>query len=40
MYIVKLLGLALTNLVHDLANLVTNLAKQSHGQPRHQPHQT
>ena len=36
--IVKLLALALTNLVLDLANLVTNLAKQS--QPSHQPDQT
>ena len=38
--IVKLLALALTNLVPDLANLVTNLAKQSLGQPRHQTDQT
>ena len=32
---VKLLALALTNLVHDLINLVTKLAKQSLGQPHH-----
>ena len=38
--IVKLLALALTKLVLDLANLVTNLAKQSIGQPHHQPDQT
>ena len=31
--IVKLLALALTNLVFDLVNLVTNLAKPSQGQP-------
>ena len=40
MSIVKLLALALTNLVLDQTNLVTNLAKQSLGQPRHQPDQT
>ena len=36
---VKLLApaLALTNLVLDLVNLVTNLAKPSLGQPSHQP---
>ena len=41
-YFVKLLALALalTKLVLDLANLVTNLAKQSIGQPHHQPDQT
>ena len=33
--IVKLLALALTNLVLDLANLVTNLAKQNLGQASH-----
>ena len=33
--IVKLLALALTNLVLDLANLVTNLAKPSLVQPSH-----
>ena len=33
--IVKLLALALTNLVFDLANLVTNLAKQNLGPPSH-----
>ena len=38
--IVKHLALALTNLVLDLANLVTNLAKQRLGQPNHQPDQT
>ena len=38
--IVKLLALALTNLVLDLANLVTNLAKRSLGQPSHKPDQT
>ena len=38
--IVKLLALALTNLVPDLATLVTNLAIQSLGQPRHQTDQT
>ena len=32
-YIVKLLALALTNLVLSLVNLVTNLAKPSLGQP-------
>ena len=35
--VVKLLALALTNLVLDLANLATNWAKQSHGHPSHQP---
>ena len=39
MYI-KLLALALTNLVLVLANLDTNLAKQNLGQVRHQPDQT
>ena len=39
-FIVRLLALALTNLVFDLANLVTNLGKQSLGQPCHQPDQT
>ena len=34
--IVKLLALALTNL-DNLDNLATNLAKQSHGHPSHQP---
>ena len=38
--IVKLLALALTNLVLDLANLVTNLAKQSLGQPHHHSEHT
>ena len=38
--IVKLLALALTNLVLDLANLVTNLAKPSLDRPGHQPDQT
>ena len=38
--VVKLLALALTNLVLDLANLVTNSAKPSLGQPGHQPNQT
>ena len=33
--IVKFLALALTNLVFDLANLVTNLAKPSLGRPGH-----
>ena len=33
-------GLALTNLVLDLVNLVTNLAKSSLGQPSQQPEQT
>ena len=33
--VVKLLALALTNLVLDLANLVTNLAKPSLVQPSH-----
>ena len=33
--IVKLLALALTNLVDDLVNMGTKLAKQSLGQPRH-----
>ena len=33
--IVKLLALALTNLVLDLANLVTNLAKHNLGPPSH-----
>ena len=37
--IVKLLALALTNLVFGLANMVINLVKQSLGQPRHQPDQ-
>ena len=32
---VKLLALALTNLVLDLANQVTNLTKQSLSQPHH-----
>ena len=32
---VKLLALALTNLVLDMANLVTNLAKPSLVQPSH-----
>ena len=41
-FIVKLLALAfaLTNLVLDLVNLVTNLAKSSLGQPSQQPEQT
>ena len=39
-YIVKLLALALTNLVLSLVNLVTNLAKRSLGQPSHKPDQT
>ena len=34
-YIVKLLALALTNLVLSLVNLVTNLVKPSLGQPNH-----
>ena len=34
---VKLLALALTNLVLDMANLVTNLAKQSLSQAIHIP---
>ena len=38
--IVKLLALALTNLVLDLVNLVINLVKPSLGQPSHQPDQT
>ena len=38
--IVKLLALALTNLVLSLVNLVTNLAKRSLGQPSHKPDQT
>ena len=38
--IVKLLDLALTSIVLDLANLVTNSTKPSLGQPRHQPDQT
>ena len=38
--IVKLLALALTNLVLDQANLVTNLAKPSLDPPSHQPDQT
>ena len=40
--IVKLMALApaVTNLVLDLAHSVTNLAKQSLGQPSHQPNQT
>ena len=38
--IVKLLALALTNLVLSLVNLVTNLAKPSLGQPSHKPDQT
>ena len=37
---VKLLALALTNLVLDMANLVTNLAKPSHSSPSHQADQT
>ena len=39
LFFVKLLALALTNLVLDLANLVTNLAIPSLGQPIHQPNQ-
>ena len=38
--VVKLLALALTKLVLDLPNLATNSAKQSIGQPHHQPDQT
>ena len=38
--IVKLLTQATTNLVLDLANLVTNIGKPSLGQPSHQPDQT
>ena len=38
--IVKLLALALTNLVLSLVNLVTTLAKHSLGQPSHKPDQT
>ena len=38
--IVKLLALALTNLVLSLVNLVTNLAKPSLGQPSYLPDQT
>ena len=38
--IVKLLALALTNLVLSLVNLVTNLVKRSLGQPSHKPDQT
>ena len=38
--IVKLLALALTNLVLSLVILVTNLAKPSLGQPSHKPDQT
>ena len=34
---VKLLALALTNLVLSLVNLVTNLVKHSLGQPSHKP---
>ena len=37
---VKLLALALTNLVLILVNLVTNLAKPSLGQPSHKSDQT
>ena len=37
--IVKLLALALTNLVLGLANMVNNLVKPSLGQPHHQPDQ-
>ena len=39
-FIVKLLALALTNLVLDLAKLVTKLDKPSLGPPSHQPDQT
>ena len=38
--IVKFLSLALSNLVLDLINIVTNLAKPSLGQPIQQPYQT
>ena len=40
MAIVKLLALALTNLVLKLANQINKLAKPSLGQPIHQPDQT
>ena len=42
MHIVKLLALALalTNLVLDLANVVTNLAKPRLGSPSHKADQT
>ena len=38
--VVKLLALALTNLVLSLVNLVTNFAKPSLGQPSYYPDQT
>ena len=37
---VKLLAMALNNMVPDMANLETNLAKPCLGQPSHQPDQT
>ena len=40
LFIVKLLALALTSLVLNLANLVTNLVKPNLGQPSHPPDQT
>ena len=39
-HFVKLLAMGLTNLVPDMTNLETHLAKRCLGQPSHQPDQT